>query len=340
MPVIKFSYGDSMSTPLDSDLLRTFLAVADTGNLTRAADTVRRTQSAVSMQIRKLEELIGSALFERHSRGVILTDDGRRLADNARRIVSLLDDTAAAMRSPALEGSVRIGISEEYVNSTLPKALGAFAAIHPGVEVTVRQETSMANSAALAAGELDIAVVFEPGGRSRNEVLMVNPTVWATCDQHGAHERRPVPIATYTYAEGGWCDELARRSLQSRGIEFSHRICEPHERRPHRRPHFGPCHRTLVANRHTGGVQGTYRGGRLRHHRHDQCRAADEAREPVADGRRDGGCHPPSVPGTGREGKGRSAIHDDRWMIYDPGYLLGRWAPYARTHGSGQGQSP
>ncbi len=83
---------------------------------------------------------------------------------------------------------------EEYVNSTLPKALGAFAAIHPGVEVTVRQETSMANSAALAAGELDIAVVFEPGGRSRNEVLMVNPTVWATCDQHGAHERRPVPI--------------------------------------------------------------------------------------------------------------------------------------------------
>ncbi|RVI16304.1 LysR family transcriptional regulator, partial [Sinorhizobium meliloti] len=137
MPVIKFSYGDSMSTPLDSDLLRTFLAVADTGNLTRAADTVRRTQSAVSMQIRKLEELIGSALFERHSRGVILTDDGRRLADNARRIVSLLDDTAAAMRSPALEGSVRIGISEEYVNSTLPKALGAFAAIHPGVEVTV-----------------------------------------------------------------------------------------------------------------------------------------------------------------------------------------------------------
>ncbi|EHK74014.1 LysR family transcriptional regulator [Sinorhizobium meliloti CCNWSX0020] len=219
MSVIRFSYGDCMSTPLDSDLLRTFLAVADTGNLTRAADTVRRTQSAVSMQIRKLEELIGSALFERHSRGVILTDDGRRLADNARRIVSLLDDTAAAMRSPALEGSVRIGISEEYVNSTLPKALGAFAAIHPGVEVTVRQETSMANSAALAAGELDIAVVFEPGGRSRNEVLMVNPTVWATCDQHGAHERRPVPIATYTYAEGGWCDELARRSLQSRGIE-------------------------------------------------------------------------------------------------------------------------
>lgn len=219
MPVISVSYGSDMTAPLDSDLLRTFLAVADTGNVTRAADMVRRTQSAVSMQIRRLEDLIGSALFERHSRGVILTVEGRRLVDNARRIVTLLDDTAAAMRSPALDGSVRIGISEEYVNSTLPKALGAFAAIHPGVEVTVRQETSMANSAALAAGELDIAVVFEPGGRTRSEVLMVNPTVWATSEQHGTHLRQPLPIATYTYAEGGWCDDLALRSLTTRNIE-------------------------------------------------------------------------------------------------------------------------
>lgn len=219
MPVISISYGSDMTAPLDSDLLRTFLAVADTGNVTRAADMVRRTQSAVSMQIRRLEDLIGSALFERHSRGVILTVEGRRLVDNARRIVTLLDDTAAAMRSPALDGSVRIGISEEYVNSTLPKALGAFAAIHPGVEVTVRQETSMANSAALAAGELDIAVVFEPGGRTRSEVLMVNPTVWATSEQHGTHLRQPLPIATYTYAEGGWCDDLALRSLTTRNIE-------------------------------------------------------------------------------------------------------------------------
>ncbi|WP_026620292.1 DNA-binding transcriptional LysR family regulator [Ensifer sp. WSM1721] len=208
-----------MSLPLDSDLLRTFLAVADTGNLTRAADTVRRTQSAVSMQVRKLEDLIGLPLFERHSRGVVLTAQGRRLVDNARRIVALLDDTAAAMRLPALAGTVRIGIPEEYVNSTLPKALGSFAAIHPNVEVTVQQGHSMSNLASLEAGEIDIAVVFEPGGRTRNEVLMVDPTVWATSDQHGTHERRPVPVATYTYYEGGWCDDLAMRSLKKRRME-------------------------------------------------------------------------------------------------------------------------
>lgn len=208
-----------MTLPLDSDLLRTFLAVADTGNLTRAADTVRRTQSAVSMQIKKLEDLLGFALFERHSRGVVLTAEGRRLVDNARRIVALLDDTAAALRQPALQGSVRIGISEEYINSTLPKALGAFAAIHPNVEVTVQQGHSMSNLTSLDAGEIDIAVVFEPGGRTRNEVLMVDPTVWSTSDQHATHERRPLPIATYTHYEGGWCDDLAMRSLKKRGIE-------------------------------------------------------------------------------------------------------------------------
>ncbi len=208
-----------MSIPLESELLRTFLAVADAGNLTRAADTVRRTQSAVSMQLKRLEELIGLPLFERHSRGVVLTAHGRRLVDNARRIVALLDDTAAAMRQPALGGSVRIGVSEEYINSTLPRALGAFAAIHPDVEITVHQGTSMSNLAALEAGEIDIAVVFEPGGKSRNEVLMIDPTVWVTSNQHAIHERKPLPVATYTYVEGGWCDDLAMRNLKRREVE-------------------------------------------------------------------------------------------------------------------------
>lgn len=210
---------EMMFPPLESDLLRTFVAVAESGNFTKAGETVGRTQSAVSMQIKKLEDILGESLFERGSRGVNMTGHGIRLLDNARRIVTLLDDTAASIRLPALDGSVRIGISEEYINSTLPKALGAFATVHPGVEVTVQQGVSMSNLAALDAGEIDIAVVFEPGGPTRNEVLMVDPTVWVTSDQHGAHTRQPLPIATYTYLKNGWCDELALRSLTKRGIE-------------------------------------------------------------------------------------------------------------------------
>ncbi|OJF91439.1 LysR family transcriptional regulator [Pararhizobium antarcticum] len=207
-----------MRNPLDSDLLRTFVAVAESGNFTKAGEAVGRTQSAVSMQMKKLEDVLGEALFERGSRGVTFTDTGKRLLDNARRIVTLLDDTAAAMRAPVLDGVVRIGISEEYVNSALPKALGTFAAVHPGVEVTVHQGVSIANVMALEAGEIDIAVVFEPGGRSRSEVLMIDPTVWVTSEQHGMHERRPLPIARYTDIKGGWCDSLAEENLRKSAI--------------------------------------------------------------------------------------------------------------------------
>lgn len=209
----------AMFPPLESDLLRTFVAVAESGNFTKAGEAVGRTQSAISMQIKKLEDILGETLFERGSRGVNMTNHGVRLLDNARRIVTLLDDTAAAIRLPALDGSVRIGISEEYINSTLPKALGAFAAVHPGVEVTVQQGVSMSNLAALDAGEIDIAIVFEPGGPTRNEVLMLDPTVWVTSDQHQAHLRHPLPIATYTYLKNGWCDELALKSLIKRNRE-------------------------------------------------------------------------------------------------------------------------
>jgi molybdate transport repressor ModE-like protein len=97
---------NAMFPPLESDLLRTFVAVAESGNFTKAGETVGRTQSAVSMQIKKLEDILGEPLFERGSRGVNMTGHGARLLDNARRIVSLLDDTAASIRLPALDGSV------------------------------------------------------------------------------------------------------------------------------------------------------------------------------------------------------------------------------------------
>ena len=95
-----------MRFPLDSDLLRTFVAVAETGNFTKAAERAGRTQSAVSMQMKKLEETVGGTLFERGSRGVALTRRGGELIVNARRIVSLLDETAAAMTAPPLDGPV------------------------------------------------------------------------------------------------------------------------------------------------------------------------------------------------------------------------------------------
>ncbi|MER8531556.1 LysR substrate-binding domain-containing protein [Mesorhizobium sp. M1005] len=207
-----------MRPNLDSDLLRTFVAVADTGNFTKAAERAGRTQSAVSMQMKRLEGMIGDSLFERGSRGVALTQRGGELIANARRIVSLLDETAASMVAAPLGGPVRIGIPEEYGHAILSRALAAFAKRHPQVDITVRYAHSGAQIAALAAGELDLAVVFEWQDLSGGEVLMHDPTVWVTSELHHMHEERPVPIALYNRA--GWCKDFAIKSLEQRGLAY------------------------------------------------------------------------------------------------------------------------
>lgn len=203
---------------LDSDLLRTFVAVADTGNVTRAADRMGRTQSAVSMQIRKLEEVVGDSLFERGSRGVKLSRKGEALVGNARRIVSLLDETASTLRAAPLDGPVRIGIPEEYGFTVLAQALGEFAKQHPRVEITVRFASSATQLAALNSGDLDLAVVFEWEHFSGKDILMVDPTVWVTSISNPRHAETPLPVAVYQ--NSNWCREFALKSLERRGIDY------------------------------------------------------------------------------------------------------------------------
>lgn len=196
-----------MTAPLESDLLRTFIAVAETSNFTKAAEMVGRTQSAVSMQIKKLEDGIGCALFERGSRGVTLTKQGSTLLTKARRVIMMLDETAASMRQPSLSGVVRIGIPEEYGSSVLPRALRNFDQLHPGVEIIVNFGRSSVLTDALNGGKLDLAVVYEQGDFTTSEVLRTDPTVWVTSDIHETHLRSPLPIAMYSGT--GWARTLS-----------------------------------------------------------------------------------------------------------------------------------
>lgn len=203
---------------LESDLLRTFVAVSDTGSFTRAAAIVGRTQSAVSLQMKRLEELAGGALFERGSRGVETTQRGLTLLTHARRVVSALDEASLALKAPPLSGPVRLGLPEEYGHAILTHALGAFARRHPNVEVTARCGPSAENLSRLGANALDLAIVFDwrdtPGG----EVLRHDPTVWVTSELHRPHERHPLPIALYT--NSGWCTDYAIKSLDEQGIAY------------------------------------------------------------------------------------------------------------------------
>jgi DNA-binding transcriptional LysR family regulator len=207
-----------MNTPLESDLLRTFIAVAETSNFTKAADVVGRTQSAVSMQMKKLEDGIGTPLFERGSRGVMLTKQGNLLLTKARRIIMLLDETAASLRQSSLSGVVRIGIPEEYGSSVLPKALRAFDQLHPGVEIIVNFGRSAVLIDALNAGRLDLAVIYEQGDHTMSEVLSTDPTVWVTSEIHETHLHAPLPVAMYSGV--GWARSQALALLDRLGKEY------------------------------------------------------------------------------------------------------------------------
>lgn len=208
-----------MRIPLDSDLLRTFLAVAETGSFTRASDIVGRTQSAVSMQMKRLEECLGEALFARGPRGVELNRRGDQLLPYARRIVGLIEETGAALRSTPLEGPVRIGVPEEYGPAMLPRMLAAFAERHPAVEVTVRSETSENHLAALEKNLLDLAVVFTSDRYPAGEVLRIDPTVWVSSVAHRLEECDPIPVAVFGES---WCGTVALNSLRQHGIR--HRV--------------------------------------------------------------------------------------------------------------------
>src|SRR6476659_2130511 len=106
---------------LDIDQLRTFVAIADTGSFTRAADVVHKTQSAVSMQMKRLEERLGRAIFERDGRASRLTEDGERLLDYARRILRLNMDCLASFAEAELAGRVRLGVPDDYDDRYLPE---------------------------------------------------------------------------------------------------------------------------------------------------------------------------------------------------------------------------
>jgi DNA-binding transcriptional LysR family regulator len=204
--------------PLDSDLMRSFLAVAETGSVTGAADRVGRTQSALSMQIRRLEATLGQPLFLRLPRGVALTPRGEQLLPYARRVTSLLDEAATALREKPLDGPVRIGIPDEYAETVLPRALAAFSERHPAVEVTVRCDFSAPQSLALSEDQLDLAVIYDSSHTSGDEVLCIDPTVWVTSIAHEQHLQMPVPIGVYFRSD--WCRDFALRSLDQQSIPW------------------------------------------------------------------------------------------------------------------------
>jgi DNA-binding transcriptional LysR family regulator len=180
---------------LDTDQLRSFLAIVDTGSFTRASERVHKTQSAVSMHIKKLEERLGRALFDKQGRGVRLSEDGEKLVDYARRMLQLEAAAVAAISNKGLTGHVRLGIPDDYADSFLPAILTRFTRRHPLVEVSVVCCTSEELDEDMRAGLLDMAVVTDCDRMSKVEILREEPLCWVAGPHCSVHEERPLPLA-------------------------------------------------------------------------------------------------------------------------------------------------
>jgi DNA-binding transcriptional LysR family regulator len=184
-----------MAHMLDSDQLRTFLAIADAGSFTRAADIVHKTQSAVSMQMKRLEERLGRDIFERDGRASKLTEDGERLLDYARRIVRLNNECVASFAETDLVGRVRFGLPDDYADRYLPEILATFSRSNPRAEVTVVCEPTPMLVEKMADGELDLAIITHVDGRGTSEVVRSEQLLWVTSARHCVHDEAVLPLA-------------------------------------------------------------------------------------------------------------------------------------------------
>ncbi|WP_250464405.1 LysR family transcriptional regulator [Microbulbifer litoralis] len=187
------------ATPLlDSELLRTFVAIAECGSFTRAARQVFRTPSALSMQIKRLEETLGRTLFVREARRVRLTPDGEILLGYGRRLLKLNEEALGRFLSPTLQGRLRLGTPDDVGTRVLPRALTQFARSHPAVQVDVTLGRSSALSEQLDAGKLDVVLITAgntdqsgQGGR----LIHTEPLVWAAREGGVAAQHKPLPLA-------------------------------------------------------------------------------------------------------------------------------------------------
>jgi DNA-binding transcriptional LysR family regulator len=182
---------------LDMDVLRTLIAAQQLGAFNRAAKQVGRSQSAISQQIRKLEDRVGLPLFRKQGRGLIPTDAGEIVLAYARRIIDLNDEAVAALHGAAISGVVRFGLPGDFAETWLPAALGRFKRAHPTVRVEATVDRNRSLLERLQTGQLDLAVIVSAEPSANSEILATLPMAWIGAPDTGVYEREPVPLALF-----------------------------------------------------------------------------------------------------------------------------------------------
>ncbi|CUH41287.1 HTH-type transcriptional regulator GltR [Ruegeria atlantica] len=188
-----------MTDRLEIDALRALLAIASHGGVTRAAEHLALSQSAVSHKIRRLEQALDCDLLARRPGGPVFTDTGLRLCDYARRICALHDEAIASLGKKPLAGALRLGMTEDTATSDIARILGRFTRLCPDVQVRTRTSQSLNVQEWLNAGELDVAVmqIFRHDARPDDLILFEDTLHWVKSPDFQLDTTAPVPFLSF-----------------------------------------------------------------------------------------------------------------------------------------------
>ncbi|RFC68674.1 MULTISPECIES: LysR family transcriptional regulator [Mesorhizobium] len=208
-----------MYTTIDPRLLVTFIHAAHSGSLSATAVQVGRTQSAVTMQMQRLEELIGQALLHRSGSGVRLTGSGERFLAYAERILRLQDEALLSCSDKGLQGTIIFGSPEDYLFAFFAEILRSFGPLYPNVEIKVISAPTVELKALINARQLDLALISTPNATDSQEVLRPEPLVWVgsrpTLGDHGFGEIVPLALpASNAMDHRAACDAMTRAGLR------------------------------------------------------------------------------------------------------------------------------
>ncbi|CAH0356532.1 LysR substrate-binding domain-containing protein [Sphingobium sp. CECT 9361] len=180
---------------LDIDLLRTFVTIADLGSFTAAGARLGRTQSTISLQVKRLEALVSRILFERTARSVLLTLDGQVLLGSARKILHMNDKVIAELTEPDVRGRVRLGVPEDFATAHLPDILALFTEAHPLVELEVTCDLTLNLLDRFHAGAFDLVLVKrEPAAAPQGVRVWREPLVWVARNQEAVDGNEVIPL--------------------------------------------------------------------------------------------------------------------------------------------------
>ncbi|MCI4662245.1 MAG: LysR family transcriptional regulator [Neomegalonema sp.] len=207
-----------MPRNLDLGALRSLIAIAETGGVTRAAQRLHLTQSAVSMQIKRLEENLDIALLSREGRGVSLTRRGEELLPLARKLIALNDEIVEQMSTPEHVGEVVFGAPHDIIHPHVPIVLRQFNEDFPGVHVRLISSLSQVLHEKFASGEADVIITTEASLKPGGETLERRPLIWVGAHGGRAWRRRPVPLS---FEQRCAFRPLSQKALEDAGIEWT-----------------------------------------------------------------------------------------------------------------------